>query len=461
MPFYSLLFVTTSSLFLLAYLIWRKTRALVFRFGAVCLYFWSLHGAWAVVFDKRGGDSGLNYHYIEGKLFTIFLDFEYFLSIGYYAVFCIVVLLVALVFSSPKRSLIKRPAERRPVLNHPLLILISAGLGFASYYFIADVLIGAIVMGQTGYAAVTADTVPFLTLHKVLNRGAVVIGLIGFSIMMCGDCSRFFKANYKHRYFVVYVVLLTGLIGYTVLLGNKNTLVGGFSAALFIYFAHHASPPYGRIIGVSFMLVMIIGSVDYLRGFAILSGEGVDLDELLVAAASIFLSNEAFAAHFSMYGVLFHDVHTAVGKDLISLLSSIVPIDIWPDRPVGVYEDYAAGVAALAGQGYTIHHATAWYLDFGLAGLFMGASALGAIWILLFNRFAEGRLGSGRLSYIFWLIAPFTFTSYLPNILREGMSAYKGLVIDAFIIPVAILSLATVRWRILSPRKLSISPVDK
>ena len=49
------------------------------------------------------------------------------------------------------------------------------------------------------------------------------------------------------------------------------------------------------------------------------------------------------------------------------------------------YQYYATGVGAREGQGYSIHHATGWYLNFGVAGVVMGAILLGRLWAGLYN----------------------------------------------------------------------------
>ena len=52
-------------------------------------------------------------------------------------------------------------------------------------------------------------------------------------------------------------------------------------------------------------------------------------------------SNEAFAAHFSMYGVLADAVPPKFGYSLYALVCSVIPRVLWPDRPLDIYFYYS------------------------------------------------------------------------------------------------------------------------
>ena len=82
-------------------LVWIKTRSLSFPIGFFFIYFWSLHGAFAILADRRGREISPNFHfqYLERKLFPIDVSAEYYLAVGYYAVFFLTVQLTILVFA--------------------------------------------------------------------------------------------------------------------------------------------------------------------------------------------------------------------------------------------------------------------------------------------------------------------------------------------------------------------------
>src|SRR5262249_883634 len=94
----------------------------------------------------------------------------------------------------------------------------------------------------------------------------------------------------------------------------------------------------------------------------------------------IVSSNEAYAAHFSLYGVLAFDVEPKFGYSLYSLACAVIPRLLWPDRPRDIYLYYSESVGTIQNQGYSIHHATGWYLNFGYLGVPIGGIVLGLIW---------------------------------------------------------------------------------
>ena len=55
-------------------------------------------------------------------------------------------------------------------------------------------------------------------------------------------------------------------------------------------------------------------------------------------------SNEAFAAHFSLYGVLAAGTAPKFGYSLYSLACSVVPRVLWPSRPRDIYLYYSESV---------------------------------------------------------------------------------------------------------------------
>ena len=152
---------------------------------------------------------------------------------------------------------------------------------------------------------------------------------------------------------------------------------------------------------------MGIALVDFLRAFPLMGlWEGIDWWEAVQWVPEIRASNEAFGAHLSLYGVLYFHSPLTYGSSLNSLLASVVPRIFWPDRPDDIYSHYAATVGIAEGvgeQGFSIHHATGWYLNFGLPGLLLGAVMWGWVWSRCFNAYVfAGESGTaGRGGSIF------------------------------------------------------------
>jgi hypothetical protein len=103
------------------------------------------------------------------------------------------------------------------------------------------------------------------------------------------------------------------------------------------------------------------------------------------------------------------------------------------------------GVGAAEGQGYSIHHATGWYLNFGVPGVVMGACLLGFVWAALYNNVVQSnrQAGSGWWR-VFCIVGFFTFSASLPIIIRSGPEIYKSVLVESFFVPVAVLAMARV-----------------
>jgi hypothetical protein len=136
------------------------------------------------------------------------------------------------------------------------------------------------------------------------------------------------------------------------------------------------------------------------------------------------------------------------GYSLYALACSVVPRVLWPDRPRDIYLYYSESVGAIQNQGYSIHHATGWYLSFGYAGVGIGAVVMGLIWAYCIDAHRRVRRKSGMLYRLFAAIAPWVFAACLPPLIRAGPEGYKGLAIDGVLIPMAVLALAC------APRKV-------
>ena len=160
-------------------------------------------------------------------------------------------------------------------------------------------------------------------------------------------------------------------------------------------------------------------------------------------------SNEAYGAHFSMYGVLAGDVEPRFGYSLYSLACSVIPRVLWPDRPRDIYLYYSESVGAIQNQGYSLHHATGWYLNFGYLGVALGAVVMGLVWAYCLN--AHRRAGSGHLFRLFATVAPWLFVACLPPLIRAGPEGYKGFLIEGVMIPVGVLAFACRPKKIRAP----------
>jgi len=395
-----------------------RTRELSFLVGALLLFYFSLLGSWAIVFDRLGESSGFTYQYLEDKLFPVYLDAAYFDTIRFYGLFiCLAVLpmvLMGIRGSSEKRKLL---VVWRPEAGAFVSVL---ALGI-SFWIMKDYLYQAIFLNLSGYAATRGQlgVGSLFTLHQILNRVTLFTLVIGF-VLMPKDRKHLFWLLFYGGFFIF-------TAGFCAVLGNKNELLQSFIlGGLLWQFSQTKSRPL-LMVGIGFLGIFILGIVNFIRTLP-LSGiaSGVSDVDLWMSFRSMFISNEAIGPHLALYNSLLHDIPPSGGTSIISLILSVVPRLFWPNRPGSIYEYYVEHLGVIDQQGFGIHHAAGWYLNFGLLGIIFGALILGFIWLISYRQWISIKsLASDRKSLILFFIYP-AFCLFLVEAIRAGPEAYKG-----------------------------------
>lgn len=441
MEYFTLLTLATLVIVVLAAILYRRCRDWGVLAGLGALYYWSLYGSWFIVIDKLGGTSGQHYHYLEYKMFPLALDGNYLLTIATYAGFIIAVELT-LLLTLPQGRAREIP---RLVLRHEPILLVGLLAGLASYLVIREKLNAAWDLNTSAYWYTRAQTGPWFTLHQVLNRVALVPAAIGVATLAAGERSRFF-VNVSRRYvWPGYFALLGSMAAFTLVLGNKNEVFTALITGILAYLGSVRRPDWPKLILAVGMGLWFLTAIDFFRGTPISRiGEAVveRYHESTDVAHFVASSNEAFAAHFSLYGVLATGTAPKFGYSLYSLACSIIPRILWPERPPDIYLYYSQSVGAIENQGYSLHHATGWYLNFGYPGVLIGALVLGLLWTRTLTARQRIRKQTGLLFRLAAVIGPWLFAAGLPPLIRSGPEGYKGFVLECLLIPVAVLVIA-------------------
>jgi hypothetical protein len=450
MEFFSILAIATAVIAVLTLALYRKRKDVGFLVGCGALYYWTLYGAWYIVIDKTGGFSGKNYHYLEYKLFPISLDGDYMVTLALYSGFIILVQLTVLLTLS-RASRLEIP---RLVMRHEPILMVAVLAALLSLYIIKDKLSEAWALNTSAYIYTRQQTDEWFTLHQVLNRVAMLPPSIGFATLVAGGRSRFFVNEVKRYTWPGYIALFLGMSVFTFVLGNKNEVFMSLITGLLCYLASVRRPSFLKagllIIGGMWFLY----AIDFFRGTPLSEmREAVShrIEEATEVASFVTSSNEAYAAHFSLYGVLSTGAEPRFGYSLYSLACSVVPRVMWPDRPADIYNYYADSVGAIQNQGYSIHHATGWYLNFGYAGVALGAILMGLVWAGCSNAHQRILPKSGLVFRLFATISPWLFVACLPPLIRAGPEGYKGFIVEGLMIPMATLAIAC-RPRTAQPR---------
>lgn len=436
---YIILFAETVLIFILAVFLWSKTKEIAFPVGIALLYFWSLFGAWQVIYDYRENITTSNYYYLFNKIFPINVDATYLQTIIFYGVFILVVEIVALLFVRPR--IIKNPVQGN-------LVYISAntiyGIGFLSvflsYLIVRNHLELARQLGISGYVILRGGTyggLPLGTIHQILNSIAIFIWCFSGALLMSSKNPMVFVFKKNLGTILSWLILGAVVVIFNIIIGSRSSLLVGTIIFLFVYIYNSQRVNFMLLIGVVFVMVMFLSMIQILRGYS--------MSQLALQNVSLKISLkgvEPYAAHFSLYGVLLYNIPITYGTSFISFIVSLVPHIIWANRPPGIYNHYAQYIAAAPGQGYTIHHAAGWYLNFGFIGILLGASILGLIWAKFFNLLSKTTIQS-TFKNIFCSISFYTFTASFPVLVRNGLEGYKGVFIENVLISAFIIFIST------------------
>jgi len=441
MQYYAVLSASTVVIALLALVLYRSRRDFGIPVGIAALYYWSLYGAWSLILDKQGGNSGMVYHYLESKMFPIALDDNYLIALVLYAVFIISVELTMICTLRKARA----RSYPRLLLRHEPILLLGFAAAIGSFLIMREKLGIAYAINASAYRYTRSDPGDWFTLHQVLNRVALIPPAIGVAVLAAGRNSRYFVSAAPVYVWPGYVTLLGGMCAFAFLLGNKNEVFTALVAGFLAYVASTERPNWLRAGLAGSLGMWFLYTIDLFRGES-LSGLWDAVTQRLSQANEVgrFVSssNEAFAAHFSMYGVLAARTPINFGYSLYSLACALVPRVLWPERPRDIYLYYTESVGTIQNQGYSLHHATGWYLNFGYAGVVLGGIVMGLVWSMCLN--AHGRYGGRRgiLLRLLAVIAPWTFVANIAPLVRAGPEGYKGLIIEGALIPVGALFFA-------------------
>ena len=447
MQYYAVLAAASAIIGLLALVMWKKTGSVAFPIGIALLYYWTLLGAWFIVSDLLGGNTGMRYQYYFYKLFPIRLDDDYFWTLVLYAVFIVVIQLTVLHF-------VRKPDESGPRMaplriSHEKILFFTSVAGLVAYVLVRNSRASAEAGNRSGYAFVRYDpSVRFFTVHQLLNRVAILGICIGASVVAAGRTARYLVAE-KAQWttLAVYLLVLGFLVHFNLLMGNRYEIANSVIAATLFYLVNDRRPSKALLAGVCFVGLVAVGYIGYTRGYG---GEDVlvkgDFGEVVASSLNENLvSNEPFEAHLSLYGVIHKNVPVTYGTSFVSLAASVVPRNLWPTRPDTIYTYYIRSVGAPDTQGYNIHHATGWYLNFGPPGVIIGALLFGSFWAYLFNMLHSELHDKSHVAQMFAILAFCTFTSGIPAIVRAGIEGYKTIALEALIFPTALFTLASLR----------------
>lgn len=441
---YFLLSIGTLSTLLGIAFVWRKTRVPHFVLGLILIYYYTLFGAWDIINVKVNSEFNERLRHLELSLFLVRIDGDYLYTIFIYSLFLFVLIITIsfMIRTSGVRAYLIMDRSKYWNFAHGRLFMISFVSLILSIGIVWDEILSSFSMGISAYSVTRFEVNQYYTIHQLLNRiglAAIAIGVGAYIVRPRG------------RIMLIFYLCLTLLwVLFLVIIGNRNELLFSGIAGLLWYNAlgGRIAYPYVVTFGVLGFLV--------LRFIEITRGRGVEdiitrIGDLLTSAdfwnpLAVIGGSESFSAHVSLYGIISRDIDLTYGSSLLYMASSLIPRIIYDERPLDIYQIYSHAISASQGQGFNIHYAAGWYLNFGLLGILMGAVILGWVWVGVL-KYSAKRKYTNRNAHISSMAA-FCFVSALaPVLMRGGPELLKGFIVEGALLPYLITWLALLKFR--------------
>lgn len=451
-----LLALTTLASAFLQYRIWMKSRSIVLVLPTLVIYYWSLMGGWAVTIDLLTNNAlenyGFHYYAYFEKLFPIQLNESYFFSLCMFSFFllayqCSVLWMLRKVVSDELTQ-----TENAPSLNHWVILSAACSLAVVSYFFIRAQIAEAIENHESLYIYLSHHSGKYYSLYQICKSSALFLALFGVALLLSQQDGKRFRGNYSPSIVIAYALVLFLLLTYSALIGSRNDLLFAFLFSISFYIVNARKVSVGRVGlqlgGLATLIVLIemtraLPILDYL---GLSTGPGIPSDQVaqklsfFSSVLSLLASNEMFAGHMSMYGAVYYDVPFTFGGSFNYLVHSMIPRIFEVARPIDSYQHYTAAINYTDVQGFTINHATGWYVNFGVVGVFVGAVLIGLLAGYAFCLQVKTNQ-SNRFVYILHSILLLCVASFFPALIRTGPEGFKALFFEAIVIPTLLIAL--------------------
>lgn len=420
---YILLVLITAYVVGISIAIVRRTKSLVLVVPIAVMYFWSIYGAWSFIPLKLSRGSV----FYEDMMFPVNIDGNYFMMLFYYSLFIVVFCLF--LYSHAKRpSLLNNMSNSQYFAYRETIESLA---GSMRYNIVLYILLGVFVLSS--YQDIIAAMTSNMSAYSLSRFSSTVKN--GSLIQFCGDTFTYlaipilFSRNHRMRKnIVIFLFSVYFLINF--LLGNRNILLCDLviAALLLSQMRGLKSVTKVKYIVIAVVVFTFIQFISFVRGNSVndvlAGGQNFSFGEIFLSATQ---SSEQYAAQMSMYGVEKFDVPITYGKGVLYFISTFIPQFVGIERPERMYHYYIQHtVHHSLDMGVTIHHATAWYLDFGVIGILLGALLWAYVLVYLYKRRA-------RFLYLYGAII---FSAVSIQMIRDsGIESYKGGLILNTIIP--------------------------
>ncbi|WP_303841278.1 O-antigen polymerase [Selenomonas ruminantium] len=417
------------------YYSYKKTGTLILSFPLWPIYYWSIYGCLEVV-NLKNDD---NYHYIELEMMHFYLDENYILALVLYGIFILIFGMLIIEYSQKYSRRIDFNSavelvnkENKYTLRNACFAIILLCIYYSGYE------------NDISYAKTYGVPIYEVTRqYSSLGSARMAFDFIGDLLLLMCVSNIITYSGARNRAFMIILAIYFYL---QLLMGNRSSLLIGGVVCILIYIEQNGikrmlnrKALFYTVSG--FMLISLITfirltTVDNIMN--VLGNYSMDdiIDILSVGNDSI----EKFAAHSSMYFSLRENLDINYGSSIYYLISSFVPGFLEVERPETIYQYYINGIGIVSNKGFTINHITAWFLNFGIVGICVGAYIWAKILIFLYDKYRV------KKTYHTYLMAVF-FSSYAIQMIRGGgLESYKGGLLLGAVIPAFIIKFLNKKW---------------
>jgi hypothetical protein len=444
---------------------WKVNKDFTLPISTLIIFYFTLAGAFIFPLDSflgyKGTAIGLHYLAIFDRLFPVAFDIDYIISCAYYVLFILVFQYTYILFVKKivRVNKINNQTEKLPyevIINPYMVSLVSFICIFISAFILRHEIYNAIAQEKSIYVLTRANKNSYYTIHQLANEFAVLIPFIAYTFTVVK--SNKFNIRVEDKKAAFYILLVTCIISslYISCLGNRREILSGLVFCTLISLNHFKDISLKRF-GYIFMIVLTFFLANNFFRLPVVSKQLNNILHLersgsFIEAkkepksgakegpiASVVFSNELFYAHFSMYGVIHKNIPLTYGSSFVSLVTSVIPRAINPNRPKDIYQYYVDMINPAPGQIYTIHHVAAYYLNFGFFGVVLAGFILAGFFIFAFFIDFYSFKKNGTFLILLKCLIPFLICGQLLTFITAGPEGYKSMFLEGILIPVFLL----------------------
>lgn len=433
-------------------LVYRRTRDPGMTTILLLASYWTVLGAFPILATKRL-DNGVNYTYMEDRLFTIVVDGAYTETLAAYLLFLVLTALVTLLLSrdASRNTPIRAGWDRLNAdFSHVTMICVVTAITAAK---VVIVLLLLRAIGETGlslYAAtrtVKGDAAGLLRIYQYLNILSSYSLSAGLALWLGYRGTPTMRRSTRAFVWAGYGLLGALVFAENALLGNRAVplIVMAAAATGWIRWGFlrasraRRGPMLLRFTALTLAGLVVLGTIGVSRGGSLTSPAAVaeamvtNVSKIGNVVGQVVGSSEMVASHMSLYGVIREEnlVH-----------------DAWSANSYGTYADL---VQAPEDQVFTVHYVAAWWLRTGPLGVILAAVSF-ALALILLQRISWRPRSLWAASFA--LPAAVLPAAGAPVILmRSGPEALRAVFVELVVLPGLVCGVCLLAGRSRNSRK--------